>query len=140
MKISINTGVENIDIERNGKIVGAVSFSLSDPALLDRLRNVQTKAKEIEAGNRLGQIEDIEEALDEAKRIDGEIRALLDWAFGYPVSEIVFGDSFSFTTDGGVTALEQFLEGVMPYIGERFAAETEAAKQRQAKYLEKYKR
>lgn len=140
MKISINTGVETIDIERNGKIVGQVSFSLSDPTLLDRLRTVQKKAKEIEAGNRLGQIEDIEEALDEAKRIDGEIRKLLDWAFGAPVSETVFGDSFSFTTDGGVTALEQFLEGVMPYIGECFARETKAAQGRQAKYLEKYKR
>ena len=139
MQISIDTGVKSIEIIRNGEHVGDVKFSASDPALLNRLRIVQIKAKEIDAGSRLAEIEDLEESLDEASRIDTEIRALLDWAFAAPVSDIVFGDSFSFTSSDGVTALEQFLNGVMPFIGECFEAETKAAKERQAKYLEKYK-
>ena len=140
MQISIDTGVKTIEIIRNGEHVGDVKFSMSDPALLNRLRTVQTKAKEIEAGSRLAEIDDLEESLDEANRIDKEIRELLDWAFAVPVSDVVFGDSYSFTSSNGVTALEQFLDGVMPYIGECFAAETEAAKQRQDKYLAKYRK
>lgn len=140
MQISIDTGVKTIEIIRNGEHVGDVKFSVSDPALLNRLRTVQTKAKEIEAGSRLAEIDDLEKSLDEANRIDKEIRELLDWAFAAPVSDIVFGDSYSFTSSNGVTSLEQFLDGVMPYIGECFAAETEAAKQRQDKYLAKYRK
>ena len=140
MQISIDTGVKTIEIIRNGEHVGDVKFSMSDPALLNRLRIVQTKAKEIEAGSRLAEIEDLEESLDEASRIDKEIRDLLDWAFAAPVSDVVFEDSYSFTSSNGVTALEQFLDGVMPCIGECFAAETEAAKQRQDKYLAKYRK
>ena len=140
MQISIDTNVKSIEIIRNGEHVGDVTFSLSDPALLARLRTVATKAKELEQNSKLGSIEDIDAALDEAERIDKEIRDLLDWAFAAPVSEIVFGDSFSFTTSGGVTAIEQFLNGVMPFVEESFKAETEAAKKRQSKYLEKYRK
>lgn len=140
MQISIDTNVKSIEIIRNGEHVGDVTFSLSDPALLARLRTVATKAKELEQSSKLGAIEDIDAALDEAERIDKEIRDLLDWAFAAPVSEIVFGDSFSFTTSGGVTAIEQFLNGVMPFVEESFKAETEAAKKRQSKYLEKYRK
>ena len=140
MQISINTGVKSIEIVRNGEHVGDVTFSLSDPALLNRLRTVQTKAKELEESSRLNEIEDLEAALDEAARIDKEIRALLDWAFAAPVSDIVFGESFSFTTCDGVTAIEQFLDGVMPYVAECFRAETDAARKRQGKYLEKYRK
>lgn len=140
MQISIDTGVKSIEIIRNGEHVGDVTFSLSDPALLSRLRTVAAKAKEIEANSKLGDTEDLNAALDEAERIDKEIRDLLDWAFAAPVSGIIFGDSFSFTTSGGVTAVEQFLSGVMPLIEESFKAETEAAKKRQDKYLEKYRK
>lgn len=140
MQIGINTGVKSIEIVRNGEHVGDVTFSMSDPALLNRLRTVQTKAKELEESSRLSEIEDLEAALDEAARIDKEIRALLDWAFAAPVSDIVFGESFSFTTCDGVTAIEQFLDGVMPYVAECFQAETDAARKRQGKYLEKYRK
>ena len=140
MQISIETGVKSIEVVRNGEHVGDVKFSVSDPALLVRLRTVSGKAKEIEAGAHLADSEDLDQALDEVIRIDREIRELLDWAFGTSVSDLVFGDSFSFTTCDGVTALEQFLAGVMPYVEECFQAETAAAKERQAKYLEKYRK
>lgn len=139
MQVNINSKVEKIEIIRNGNHVGDVEFSLSDPALLNRLRTVSAKAKEIEASSKLGELTGVDESLDEAVRIDNEIRGLLDWAFSAPVSEVVFGDSFSFTTCDGVTAVEQFLDGIMPFIEECFKAETEQAKKRQEKYLAKYK-
>lgn len=140
MQLSIDTGVRSIDIIRNGEKAGEVKFSLSDPALLKRLRDVSAKAEEIQKSSALGETDDIDAQLDEAVRIDKEMRDLLDWAFAAPVSDVVFGDSFCFTTSGGVTAMEQFLAGVMPLVEEAFKAEVSAAKERQDKYLSKYRK
>lgn len=140
MQLNIETGVKSIEIIRNGEHVGDVKFSTSDPALLARLRTVSKKAEEIQASAKLSDTADIDSALDEAIRIDKETRDLLDWAFGAPVSDVVFGDSFCFTTSGGVTAMEQFLAGVMPIVEESFSAEVAAAKERQDKYLAKYRK
>lgn len=140
MQLSIDTGVRSIDIIRNGEKAGEVKFSLSDPALLKRLRDVSAKAEEIQKSSTLGETDDIDAQLDEAVRIDKEMRDLLDWAFAAPVSDVVFGDSFCFTTSGGVTAMEQFLAGVMPLVEEAFKAEVSAAKERQDKYLSKYRK
>jgi len=140
LKLSIDTGVKKIEIIRNGEHVGDVEFSLSDPALLSRLRDVAKKAEAIQAESKLSELDDIDAQLDEAKRIDKEMRDLLDWAFGASVSDIVFGNSFCFTTSGGVTAIEQFLTGVMPFIEEAFRSEVDAAKERQDKYLSKYRK
>lgn len=140
MQLSIDTGVRSIDIIRNGEKAGEVKFSLSDPALLKRLRDVSAKAEDIQKSSALGETDDIDAQLDEAVRIDKEMRDLLDWAFAAPVSDVVFGDSFCFTTSGGVTAMEQFLAGVMPLVEEAFQAEVSAAKERQDKYLSKYRK
>ena len=140
MQLSIDTGVRSIDIIRNGEKAGEVKFSLSDPALLRRLRDVSAKAEEIQKSSTLGETDDIDAQLDEAGRIDKEMRDMLDWAFAAPVSDVVFGDSFCFTTSGGVTAMEQFLAGVMPLVEEAFNAEISAAKERQDKYLSKYRK
>ena len=140
MQLSIDTGVRSIDIIRNGEKAGEVKFSLSDPALLKRLRDVSAKAEEIQKSSTLGETDDVDAQLDEAVRIDKEMRDLLDWAFAAPVSDVVFGDSFCFTTSGGVTAMEQFLAGVMPLVEEAFKAEVSAAKERQDKYLSKYRK
>lgn len=140
MQLSIDTGVKSIEIIRDGEHVGDVKFSTSDPALLARLRQVSKKAEEIQQGIQLTDTSDLDSALDEAIRIDKETRGLLDWAFGSPVSDLVFGDSFCFTTSSGVTAMEQFLAGVMPIIEESFATEVAAAKERQDKYLAKYRK
>ena len=140
MQINIETGVESIDVTRNGEIVGQIKFSTSDPALLRRLREVQTKADELMKTSKLDSSDDLDAQLDEADRLDREMRALLDWAFGAPVADVVFGDSYCFTTSGGVTGMEQFLAGVTPGIEAAFKREVKAAEKHRMKYLEKYKK
>ena len=140
MQINIETGVESIDVTRNGEIVGQIKFSASDPALLRRLREVQTKADDLMKDSKLDSSDDLDAQLDEADRLDREMRALLDWAFGAPVSDMVFGDSYCFTTSGGVTGMEQFLAGVTPYIEQAFKREVAAAETHRKKYLEKYRK
>lgn len=138
MQINIETGVETIDVTRNGETVGQIRFSTSDPALLRRLREVKGKTEALMQTSKLDDTADLEEQLDEADRLDKEMRALLDWAFGAPVSDIVFGDSYCFTTSGGVTGMEQFLAGVTPYVEAAFKREVAAAEKHRKKYLEKY--
>jgi len=140
VQINIETGVESIDVTRNGEIVGQIKFSTSDPALLRRLREVQTKADDLMKDSKLDSSDDLDAQLDEADRLDKEMRSLLDWAFGAPVSDMVFGDSYCFTTSGGVTGMEQFLAGVTPYIEAAFKREVAAADKRRKKYLDKYKK
>ena len=140
VQLNIETGVKTIDIYRNGEKAGVVKFSLSDPALLKRLRDVSAKSDEIQKNSKLDALTDLDEQLNEAVRIDKEMRDLLDWAFAAPVSDVVFGDSFCFTTCDGVTAMEQFLSGVTPLIEEAFQTEVKAADERRKKYLDKYKR
>ena len=140
MQINIETGVESIDVTRNGEIVGQIKFSTSDPALLRRLREVQMKADELMKTSKLDSNDDLDAQLDEADRLDKEMRALLDWAFGAPVADVVFGDSYCFTTSGGVTGMEQFLAGVTPGIEAAFKREVKAAEEHRMKYLEKYKK
>lgn len=140
MQINIETGVESIDVTRNGEIVGQIKFSPSDPALLRRLREVQTKADDLMKDSKLDSSDDLDAQLDEADRLDKEMRSLLDWAFGAPVSDLVFGDSYCFTTSGGVTGMEQFLAGVTPYIEAAFKREVAAAETHRKKYLEKYRK
>ena len=74
MQINIETGVESIDVTRNGEIVGQIKFSTSDPALLRRLREVQTKADELMKTSKLDSSDDLDAQLDEADRLDKEIR------------------------------------------------------------------
>lgn len=140
MQINIETGVESIDVTRNGETVGQIKFSTSDPALLRRLREVKSKTEALMQTSKLDDTADLEEQLDEADRLDKEMRSLLDWAFGAPVSDIVFGDSYCFTTSGGVTGMEQFLAGVTPYIEAAFKREVAAADEHRKKYLEKYRK
>ena len=135
--IEVNTNRKEIEIVRDGQNVGSIFFSPSDTSIIARLSEAEKRINGLvfsdEAKN------SVEEMVAEMKRCDGVIRDSIDYAFGYPVSEVVFGDSFSYTTDNGVSAVEQFLRGAMDYIEKELGAEVKKAKARQDKYLKKYK-
>lgn len=137
-KLSINTdtGLREIEITRNGKFVGNIYFSPSDPSIIKRLREAGEKIQKITMN-----VDDgagIDEQLAEADRIDNELRQLVDYAFDYPCSEIVFGNGYSFTPHNGVSAVEQFLTAAIEIVNAEINAEAEASQARQDKYLSKY--
>ena len=138
MQISVSSARKEIEIIRDGQNVGGVYFSPSDTAILSRLREVQEKAQSISA--EIPEDMDTEQALEIAKRVDKELREALDWAFDYPCSDVIFGNSFAFTTANGISMLEQFLDGAVKYINAELSSETKAAKKRQDKYLAKYQK
>lgn len=135
--INIQTNRKEIEIQKDGVIVGSVFFSPGDPSIINRLNEVREKVKGI--GMNIQEDDPVEVMLAEANRVDGELRTLIDYAFDYPCSDVVFGGGFSFSTANGVSQMEQFLDGAMAIINKEMTEEAKAAEKRQAKYLSKYK-
>lgn len=127
---------KEIEIQRDGEKVGVIYFDPADMAIIKRLREAQDKLTEVTL--KADKDADIETMLAEADRIDAELRKAVDYAFDYPCSDVVFGNGYSFTTAKGVSALEQFLKGAIDIVTAEMKTEAEAAKKRQAKYLNKY--
>lgn len=136
-KISINTNRKEIEVERDGEVVGCVYFSPTDVSIFARLREARERLKKLE----IKKAEDAstDEMLDEMCRVDTEIREAIDYAFGYPCSAVAFGDGFSFSSTGGTSESEQFLDGAIQIIEEEMKAENAKAQGRQAKYLNRKK-
>lgn len=136
--INTKTNRKEIEIRRDGETVGSIYFDPADLAIIKRLREAQAKLSELDT-TVAANTADVEAMLDEADRIDNELRSVVDYAFNYPCSDVVFGAGYSFTTRKGVSALEQFLSGALDIISKEMQAEAAASKKRQAKYLDKYK-
>lgn len=137
LTIETKTNIKEIEVTRNGKAVGSIYFSPADVSILKRLRDAQSKIQEIDVSASGG---DVDALLREADRIDGELRKIIDEAFEYPCSDVVFGGSYCFTSCNGVSALEQFLTAAIGIIEDEITAEAEASKSRQEKYLAKYEK
>lgn len=136
--INTQTNRKEIEIQRDGERVGFIYFDPADISIIKRLREAQTKLAKLDVA--INKEDDIETLLAEADKIDKELRSAIDYAFGYPCSDIVFGAGYSFTTHGGVSALEQFLSGAIDIISKEMNAEAKASQKRQDKYLAKYKK
>lgn len=136
--ISLNTGKKTIDIEKDGKVVGFIEFSPADPYLIKRIKEANEKIKKISSN--ISSNSTVEQAIDETERIEKEIREAIDYAFDYPCSDVVFGESCSMCSSSGVSILEQFLNGAMEIIDKEMTQEAKEASKRQAKYLDKYKK
>lgn len=135
--LNIKTNRKEIEIQRDGQIVGSVYFDPSDISIIKRLREAHEKLAELNVN--ANKEDDIDTMLAEAEKVDKELRAAVDYAFDYPCSDVVFGAGYSFTSHNGVSALEQFLSGAIDYISEEMNAEARASQERQDKYLAEYK-
>lgn len=136
--INLNTGKKTIDIIKDGKNVGVIEFSPADPYLVKRIKEANETIKTINANIHADST--VEQALEETERIEKQIREAIDYAFDYPCSDVVFGNSCSMCSASGTSQLEQFLNGAMKIIDEEMTKEAKEASKRQAKYLDKYKK
>lgn len=131
--ISIETSRKEIEIMRDGEKVGSIYFDASDQGILARLYAVCDQAKHIQ----LKKTDNAAELFEDYRRIETELRAAVDTAFGYPCCEIVFGAASCFATANGVSQLEQFLTGAISIIKETLEAEKNVT-ERNRKYSAKY--
>lgn len=137
--INIDTGRKEISVIRDGENAGRIFFSPADPAIIARLTDMRKALEEIDFTkfDAAIQAEDSEAFSEELKQLDRRIRDQLDYAFGSPVSDTVFGSGFAFALSGGTSYAEQFVTGALKIIRDEAAKAQKAAQARQDKYLQR---
>lgn len=123
--MKINTGIA-VPIERDGAEAGEFRFDPSDIALAERFYDLMEyfRARQDEYEKRLRAL-DAEQMLDEhgipsnararlslAREACLDVHKKIDEVFGAGVSDMAFGGTLSFD------AIEQFFDGLMPYLDE----------------------
>ena len=84
-----------------------------------------------------------EDELEEAAGIIEKVRKLIcdkiDYIFGNPVSEVVFGTQSPLSSVKGVPLFERFIQAAQPFIEKEVKAEQEASQKRVSKYTKQVK-
>lgn len=127
MEITIDRGYRTYDIkDTDGTLVGTIRFNPADPGIAGRLdeasKKIETlRGKPVTPENMM--------ALDKA------IRDQLDYAFGSPVSDVLFGGNSAVAfCDNGRLLIENVLDAIFPVV----RAEIESAQKASADRMEKY--
>ena len=84
-----------------------------------------------------------EDELGEAAEMMARVRTLIcdkvDYIFGSPVAEIVFGTQSPLSSVKGVPLFERFIKAAQPYIEKEVKVEQEASQKRVEKYTKQVK-
>lgn len=135
MQKSIVISTERERFTINGDQNKYIEFNPSDPNIVTRFEEASKTIKKAQT-----QFENITESnvLDAIRALDNLIRQQIDYIFDYPVSEVVFGNTSSFSTCNGIPYYERFLNAIMPIIENAVKKEGQKSKARISKYTEKY--
>lgn len=116
MALSINFGLKSYPIEdEDGNVLGAIRFNPSDVGLATRWESARKAIKE--ATDTMPKSGDgMLEALGE---LDTQVKAQLDYAFGTPVSAVLFQQVSSLALCGdGRMVIENVLDALAPVVEE----------------------
>ena len=136
--LNFDTGVVTFNV--NDKV--EVSFNPTDSNLVERLYNTfdgldkrQDAYKE-----EVSKIADKRKIFELTRRLDEEMRKMIDGIFQQPVCESLFGSMNVYALADGLPVWCNFLLVVMDQIDTTFAREQKAQNPRIAKYTAKYHR
>lgn len=123
-QLQINTNTEQIAItDEHGNTRGVIEIAKSDFNLIARLEKLGDKVGEIIAKVQTSEEMSDDELFDTIEKLDAELRNEVDAAFGYPVSETVFGAQHCLSTCDGEFFIVRFINTIAPVIYEMFNAE-----------------
>lgn len=135
-ELRFETGLVEYDLNGSAK----VTFNPTDSAFVERLFNAfdeldkkqEAYKAEVEAakGGR--------EIFDVARRLDAEMRAMIDDIFGQPVCEALFGGMNVYAMADGLPVWANLMLCVMDETDTSFAREQKQTNNRIAKYTAKY--
>lgn len=140
--IKITTGIKVYDIEdERGNVRGQISFNPADnnfpirantmykniQGLINDLQVIPEDSTDDDLANRIETFDNL---------VKKEINIFLD---DQNASSVIFGNLNVFSTVGGVTLVENFLENVLPILKKEFEAEQKKANARIAKYTKQVK-
>lgn len=90
--------------------------------------------------NEVEKIADNKEAFAFARKLDAEVREIIDAVFGDGVSAGVFGRMNVYALSGGLPIWANFVLAVMGEMDNAFSREQKATNPRLKKYMDKYKK
>ena len=127
MEITIDRGFKTYDIrDSDGTLAGTIRFNPADPGIAGRLDEAAGKIEPLR-----GKPVTPENMLE----LDKAIRDQLDYAFGSPVSDVLFGGNSAVAfCDNGRLLIENVLDAISPVV----RAEIESAQKASADRMEKY--
>lgn len=128
-----NKGYKEYDI--NGDKDCVIRVYTSDWGIIGRIAELREKI--VARVRTLKNVsDDFETAMNEINRVERDVRAEVDAAFGSPVSEKAFGSVNCLSFAGGQPIVLNFLEAILPEIRKDLEAETQQANERIAKYAD----
>ncbi len=136
-ELSFETGLVTYAVNGGREL----SFNPTDPAFIGRLfaafnsldERQEAYRAEMEAADNLA-------AFELARRMDREMRALIDGALGEGVSEDVFGGMNVYALADGMPVWANLLLAVMSECEDGFVREQKASNPRLEKYIRKYRK
>lgn len=137
-EIRFETGIETFSL--NGS--ADVSFNPTDSAFVENLFNAfDTLDKRQESyRSEVEKTADKREVFDVARRMDGEMREIINGVFGADVCGSLFGGMNVYALADGLPVWANLMLAIMDEIDTAFAREQKATNPRIAKYTKKYKR
>ena len=134
--LNFETGVVSFSV--NGK--AEVSFNPTDSNFVERLFGTfdELDRKQDAYKEEVAKTGDKRAVFEIARRMDGEMREMVDGIFQKPVCEDIFGGMNVYALADGLPVWCNFLLAVMEQVNTTFAREQKATNPRIAKYTAKY--
>lgn len=144
LNLNIETGEKTFTINEDPNKL--IKFNLTDMNIITRFNEaskVISKSLDDLKGdislNPDGTPEDETEEISKIiKKIDKTMREQIDYIFGYPVSDVVFGGTNPLASVGGISYCERFINAALPFIEKEIQKESKASEKRVSKYTAKY--
>lgn len=143
--MKLSTGKVAFPIEFDNGDKDYIYFNPSDPDLLIRMKNFDTRAQE-----KIKDIEDVEltaegkplriAQIEAFEKLQNILKEELDYAFGSPVSNVVFKHCSPFAIVGGEYFVFQFVQAITPEIEKHIKKANADVEKRMAKHISKYKK
>lgn len=135
-ELNFDTGLVTYDL--NGRT--QVTFNPTDSAFVEKLFNafdlLDKKQEAYKA--EVERTSNNREIFDTARKMDGEMREVVNDIFGFDVCTAVFGNMNVYAMAGGLPVWANMMLAVMDEIDTSFAREQKATNPRIEKYTKKY--
>lgn len=137
---SINFGENLEEFCINNDPSRVVKFSPYDYSIITRLNEVRKAAtEEVEKIKRDDGVDDLDMAGNYIEKLNDFLKEKIDYIFGYPVADIVFGNqSPAAVGKDGVMLFSRFLDAAVPVIESAIEKGQKESVKKIAKYTERY--
>ena len=136
-ELNFNSGIESFSV--NG-VENVLRFNPTD---IELLRKIYVSMKDLEAKQKernsaQSDIDDIIDTLNKAKRLDTEMRGIIDGVFGDGLCNKIFGDVSLYSFADGLPVWQNFILAVIDLFDEATKREAALSNEKIQKYVKKY--